>query len=131
MYRTQSRRDQRQLDRSQRRAAANRRIGHDMAYYYEGARLLGPVLAVVALAVVAWWVWTHVDHVLIAEVVGGLGAAMVFVYCAVAYRLTRLATRMNAMASGSDGHIHTAWHAIGGAGVLLAAAGILIWRQWS
>ena len=128
---TQSRRDRRQRDKDQRRAAANRRIGHDMAYVYEWFRIGTPVLILAAVGFAGWWIWTHVNHSHIAMVLGGLGAAMFLTYVTVVYRLTRLATRMRAMASGSDGHVHTAWHAIGGAGVLLLVAAGLIWRQWS
>jgi hypothetical protein len=122
------RRDRRQRDRDQQRAAANRRIGHDYAYTI----LLGPHIArmigVVVLAGGGWWVWTHVDHRRISLVVAALGMV-----CALAYAVwfARAGNAHSRMMKRAQGEILTApiwWHLVAVAAVLLFAASYLIYQ---
>lgn len=122
------RRDRRQRDRDQRRAAANRRIGHDMAYWYEGARIGGPVVTLLAVAGGVAWVWFNVDHRRISLVLFGLGVFCAVVYAAWFAMSGNTHARMMRAARGQTHMLSMWWHCIALAAVMLVAAGYLIYQ---
>jgi polyferredoxin len=73
-----SRRERRDLDRQQRRAAANRRIGHEMAWWYYWETPIKTVTTAAVLGVGGWLLWTRVDHRHIAAAVAAVGAVVLF-----------------------------------------------------
>jgi hypothetical protein len=122
------RRDRRQLDRVQRRAAANRRLGHDHAYLIVASPYLARMFAVLALAGGAAWAWFNVDHHRISLVVAGLGMV-----CALAYTVwfARAGNAHARMMKRAQGEILTApiwWHLVAVSSVLLFAAAYLIYQ---
>lgn len=122
----QTRRDRRQLDASQRRRAANERIGHETAWLYYWGPKVRTVAPVAAAAVGGWWVWTHVSHARIGAVLAGLGVLLLVAYSAWIAR-NGLHARMMAVARGRE--INRAmWHLIGAGGVCLVAAGLMLLR---
>lgn len=127
MYRTQARRDRRQRDRDQRRAAANRRIGHDMAYVYEVARFVGPVLTMAAIAAGVWWVWTHVEHGRIAAWLAAAGAlACVGGFGWMLFTGSTRARMMRLAHGRTTATLPAGLTAV--AGVLLLIAAVIVWR---
>jgi hypothetical protein len=117
----------RQRDREQRLRAANRRIGHDLAYVV----VFGPPLVKAALlgAVVygAWWVWTHVDHARISLAIGMFGVLCLIGYGAWIVQRGSVHHRLMARATGHR-HSHW-WHALPAAGVLLVFAAVVTARS--
>jgi hypothetical protein len=122
-----ARRDDRASRKARRQAAADRRIGHDMAYVYETTRILGPVVAVLALAAGLLLLWTRVDHTAIAKVTGAAGVLLTSAYAFWWVRTGSTYARTMALATGRPRSPY--WHAVGGAGILLMVASYLIWQQ--
>lgn len=120
-------RSRRELDKQQRRAAANRRIGHDMAYAYFWGPTLGIVVAVAAVGAAGWYVWTRVDHGTIAGVAGAAGVVLVAAW-AVWESVT--GGRQARMMRAATGRARSkAMPLVGLAGVLLLVGGIVMWTQ--
>ncbi len=124
----QTRRDRRLLDEQQQRAAANKRIGHELAWWIIfGAPAVRWALMLGLPVAAGWWVWTHVDHRHIALALGGLGIVLLVAYAGWIMR-NGLHARMMAVARGRE--INRAmWHLIGGAGALLFAGAIALLRS--
>lgn len=122
-----ARRDDRASRRARRQAAADRRIGHDMAYVYEWTRIGTPVLAVVAVLVGLFLLWTGVDHAAIAKVSGAAGVLLTAAYAFWWTRTGSTYARTMALATGRPRSPY--WHAVGAAGILLLIASYLIWQQ--
>lgn len=121
---TRSRRD---LDRTQRRAAANRRIGHEMAWFYFWERPIKFAVLGGLLFVGGRLLWTRVDHGTIAGVSGGVGLILVLAYGAwLASTSSAYARSIRAARGGSRGN---AMHFVALAGALLIAAAFVIWSQ--
>jgi hypothetical protein len=118
-------RARRKRDKDIQRAAANRRIGHDLAYEI----MFGPALIkagfVLLLAAAAVWVWFNVDHTRLAGVVGGAGVLVLVVYGAWVLRGTSVQARQMARASGVTER-RRYWHMTGAAGVLLVVAAVAL-----
>jgi hypothetical protein len=114
------RRDEREIRRQRRLAAADRRIGHDMAYWYEFGPLIVKGIALVVPTAAAAWVWFNVDHRVIGLVAGTTGLAMLFAYIASTIASTGPNARMMSRATGRRAR-PVWWHGVGAAGVLLVA----------
>lgn len=121
------RRDRRQRDRDQQRAAANRRIGHDYAYAIVGGPFVAKVVGLLALAAGLWWTWLHVDHRRISLVIFALGLLCVLVYAGWFIRAGSNHARMMQRATGQIPSSPWLWHLLALAGVLLMAAAYLIY----
>lgn len=123
---TQRRRTQ-DMRRQRRQAAADRRIGHDMAYWYEAGRTAKTVLPVVLVVAGAWWVWVNVDRARLAGIIGGVGILVLVVYLFWAVRQSTSNARLLAIANGTR-HRAKYWHlAALGAGILILAAVLMVW----
>ena len=120
-------RDRKQRDRDQRRAAANRRIGHELAWAYYWESELKFAVLVVALGAAGWFLWTRVDHHLIAGVAGGLGVLLFAAWLVWFARSRSLYVRSMRVANG--GTATTAWWLTGAAGLVLIAAAVVLWRN--
>ncbi len=123
----QTRRDRRSLDRQQRRAAANERIGHEMAWWFYFEPITLPGICVVLAAAAGWWTWTHVNHRHIAAALAGLGVLLLVGYAGWIAR-NGVHRRMMAVARGREIN-RGMWHLIGAAGVALVAAGLALMRS--
>jgi hypothetical protein len=121
---TRSRRD---LDRTQRRAAANRRIGHEMAWLYFWARPLGIMAVLIALTAGGWFLWTRVDHADIAAAAGSLGIALLMAYGA--WLMATGSAYQRSIRAARGARRGSAMHLLGFAGALLVAAAIALWSQ--
>lgn len=119
-------RDRRQRDRDQRRAAANRRIGHEMAWAYFWAPKIGTLLALTAVAVGCRYLWTHVDHALIARAIGGVGIALTFGWAL--WLIRGRAPRVQTIRAIRSRTYAATWHLVGLAGVVLVAASWVLWQ---
>jgi hypothetical protein len=114
-------RARRERDRDQRRAAANRRIGHELAWWYFWRPYITGGLLLLVAGVGVRWLWTNVDHATIAGVAGGVGVALLAAYLVwwlrqrSPYANPRRYTRTSAM------------HFVGLAGVCLAGGSMVMW----
>lgn len=128
MFNSQARTERRKRDREQQRWAANKRVGHDLAYWilYGGQMLAAVGLALLAFAAV--WVWVSVDRILIAETLGAVGILILAVYAAWWARRATPQSRVLARAAGMANNA-LVWHLVGAAGLLLVVAGVLLWQQ--
>jgi hypothetical protein len=125
VFDTQGRADRRRRDREQQRAAANRRIGHDMAYWIVAAPMICWGIAALAVAVAVLWAWTYVPHENIARYL--LGAALIL--CGVwAARNLISDTPSARVAARASGVTRNGWHPVGVAGLVLLAAAFVVWR---
>jgi hypothetical protein len=122
------RRDRRQLGRTQRLAAANRRIGHDHAYLIVVWPVVSKVLAVAALAAGLWWTWLHVDHHRISIVLSALGTLCALAYAIWFARAGNTHARMMRAAQGEIMTLSMWWHADAAAAVLLFVAAYLVYQ---
>lgn len=122
----QTRRDRRDLDYAQRRAAANKRIGHDLAYTIYWWELLRWPLAAGVVVAALWWVWTHVAHGTIAAVLAVLGLGAVSTS---GWFLSRggfsTQQRVTAIAHGREIN-RSMWWMVAAGGVLLLAAAVAV-----
>lgn len=119
-------RSRRERDREQRRAAANRRIGHELAWAYFWGPKVAAFTLLAALAVGARWLWTHVDHERIAGVGGGIGLVLLLAYLAWWLREHSpygSPSRYRRYAKTS------AMHFVGLAGALLVAGAVVVWSN--
>lgn len=119
-------RHRRDADKAQRRAAANRRIGHEMAWWYFWGPKLAGLTAMLAVGAAGWWLWTRVDHDLIAGYGGGAGLVLLGVY--LVWWLREHSTY------GSPNRYRrytgtSAMHFLGLAGALLTAGAITLWAS--
>lgn len=122
-------RSRRELDRTQRRAAANRRIGHDMAYWYAVETPVKVVVWALVLGAGGWFLWTRVDHAKIAGVTGAVGLALLLGYLAWWASVSSSYARTMRLAQGKTRPF--AMHFIGAAGALLVAGAITMWATGS
>ena len=120
------RRDRNQLDRTQRRAAANRRIGHDHAYLIVVWPVVSKVLAAAVLAAGLWWTWLNVDHHRISVVLYALATLCALVYAVWFARAGNAHARMMRAAQGEILTLSMWWHLVAVAAVCLFAAGYLV-----
>jgi hypothetical protein len=116
-----STRTRREADKAQRRAAANRRIGHELAWWYYWQPKLTVAALLTAAAVGARWVWLNVEHDLIAGVGGGVGLVLLAAY------LTWWLRQRSPYGGGGRYTRTSAMHFVGLAGALLIAAAITMW----
>lgn len=121
-----TRRDRQRRDRELRRAAANRRIGHDHAYLIVAGPYLGRLLAAVVLAVGLAVMWIKVDHHRIALVAGALGILAILIWTAWFLRAGTLRARMMATARGE--RASPWWHGLAAAGLCLIVAAYLLYQ---
>jgi hypothetical protein len=125
-----ARRDDRGTRRARRLAAADRRIGHDLAYWYMARPYVIAGAALVVVAVAVGWVWTSVDHSTIALVLGSVGVVLFGAYAWWLRATSSAHARIMSRATGTP--IRGAlWHPVGAAGVCLIAAAVLIQRNLS
>lgn len=120
--------DRRRRDREIRRAAANRRIGHDHAYLIVMGPFLHRVGALLLIAAGALAAWHFVDRELLAGVTGGAGALILIAYLARALKGSTTQARLMSIAQGTA-HRGRYWHVAGAAGALLVAAAIAMVTQ--
>lgn len=118
--RSSTRRSEKEIRRSRRQAAADRRIGHDMAYWYEIGPFAVRVAGLALLAGAAAWVWFNVDHTVIAFLAAAVGIALTLAYAASTYAAASPQRRMLSRATGQRSR-PLWWHGVGAAGVLLLA----------
>ena len=116
-------RDRRQRDRDQRRAAANRRIGNDLAWFYYWETPIKVLASGALLAAAAWFLWTRVNHHTIAAWILGIGLALV-----VASSGMGVIQRKRARLGFSQPFHGFALVLAGFAGVLLFVAGSMMWQ---
>jgi hypothetical protein len=119
-------RARRQLDRTQRRAAANRRLGHDHAYLIVVWPVVSKLLAVGALVAGLWWCWFNVDHHRISVVLAGLATICALVYAVWFARAGNTHARMMRAAQGQIMTLSMYWHLVAVAAVLLFVAAYLV-----
>jgi hypothetical protein len=115
-----TRRDEREIRRQRRQAAADRRIGHDMAYWYEFGPFLARAVGLALLAGACAWVWFNVDHRTIGFVAAAVGIVFTLAYAASTIAATSPQNKMMASATGRRTRPMW-WHGVGAAGVLLLA----------
>lgn len=119
------RRTQREIDRDQRRAAANRRIGHDMAYWYAYGPPVAKVAGLLALAGGCWWVWENVDHRHLSTGFGVTGVGLLLAFGASTLGASGSQARIRARATGQTARSPW-WYAVAAAGVLMLGAAYLL-----
>jgi hypothetical protein len=112
--------EDKEIRKRRREAAADRRIGHDLAYWYEFAPLLARGACLALLAAGGAWVWFNVDHRLIALISAAFGIVGVGLYVASTIAATSPNARMMARATGRPTRPRW-WHGVGLAGALLLA----------
>lgn len=118
---TRTRRDVR---RDRRQAAADRRIGHELAWWYFWQPKLTVAAVLVSVVVGARWVWLNVNHDLMAGVGGAAGLVLVATY------LTWWLREHSAYGSPSRYRRNTrtsVMHLVGFGGALLVAAAVSMW----
>lgn len=120
-------RTRREADAQQRRFAANRRIGHDMAYVYFWAPVVKTVAVLVAAAAAGWYVWTRVDRDLTAGVAGAVGVILVALWIVWATVTGGRRARMMRAATGRPRS--KTMPLLGLAGLLLLAGAVTMWVQ--
>lgn len=126
LFDSEARVDRRRRDKDQRRAAANRRIGHARAYWYEAwdtALAVGPYLLAAGLCA---WAWVKLPHEHIVRFLVVAGVVLVVAWAARNLVGETPAARINARASRKT---RNRWHPAGLAGAALLIAAYLIWRS--
>lgn len=115
----------RQIDREQRRAAANEKMGRELAWWilfgWPTIKTAVPPLATIA---VGWWLWTNVDHDILTAVAGGTGSVAVLAYGLSWLWATGPSARMRSRVMGQ--RRHAAWHVTGAVGVVLLVGAYLL-----
>jgi hypothetical protein len=126
MFNPEARADRKHRDREQRRAAANRRIGHDLAYWYEFSDKAPYIVAPIIITAGAAWAWHTLDHTDIARYLLIAGVALIVGWAA---RNLLSASPSARIADRADGVTRNGWHPVGIAGLMLVAAAYFVWRS--
>lgn len=126
MFNSAARADRRRRDKDQRRAARNRRIGHETAYIAEAWERAPSVIIPIAIAAGVAWAWLNMDHADIVRILSGAGSGLCLTW------LGRNVAARSSAAQAVDraaGVTRNLWHPIGIAGVVLLTAAFLVWRS--
>lgn len=121
-------RTRRELDKQQRRAAANREIGKQLAWTYFWGPKLTTAAVLMAVAYGCWFLWTRVDHERIAAVVGALGVTMLVAFGVWLLTAGSPHARVMRRARGETDR-QIVMPLVGTAGALFLAAAVALW--WS
>jgi len=121
-----ARRAQRQISEERRRAAADREIGRQLAWFYYWEPTVKRTVPAVLLAAACWWVWVHVSHATIALVLTSIGVLALVAY---GVWLARNGAHARVMAVARGQQINrSVWHLVAAGGALLIAGGIALLR---
>jgi hypothetical protein len=120
-------RSTRQLDRQQRRYAANKRIGYEHAYAIVAAPYVGFLASAAAAGLGAAWLWRNVDHGMVASVLAGVGGLCLILGLGIVlwYRDPR---RRYSMLAG-ERRMDRVGAGVTAAGPLFLLAATLLWRS--
>lgn len=126
MFNSEVRADRKQRSRERREAAADRRIGHDLAYWMWLGPYIWPMIGMALVAGAVAWAWLNVPHESIARVLTFAGAALVVAWTARWMSGSTASARINERASGV---VRNRWHPVGVAGLVLLTAAFAVWRS--